>query len=754
MAFRNSAGLIGAAALVSLVLTGCPKKSDTTDGSRVPVRTDSGAFIETNPWQLHTTEVDAVRGNRGIFLGNGLLGATFGAQGVATKDSRSYIAGIYDANETLQIIPNWHTLALPAIPKGADYEQTLDMKRGVLTTRWDDITVTTFISAAQPNLAIIRVDNAEPKLPETIQKNGIKIAYRKLKQLGANSWAIFAQVLRPEDKPILPEPTYQEALQAHQSVWEARWQDKDIEIEGDPEAQQLVHKLLFDLMQSTRVGGTDSVAPETLSSDFYKGHIFWDADVWIFPALLAQHPQLARNILDYRFKTLNAAKANAKAQGYEGADYAWESARSGKETAPGGFSEGRHVTAGVGWSHWQFYLATGDRGWLERKGWPVISAVATYFASRAKKDENGAYHIKKVTGPDELHMGVDDNSYTNAMALQCLRAATSAAEILGKPVPERWHDMVNSMYFARNPETGVYLRSQKDDGKSTKQADGELLLWPARHPMNNDIASKTFDFHAARPIKNGPAMTDSVHALINARLGRSKEADTEFRESYRPFVRGPFLLFSEKRSLDRCVFATGAGGVLQAVYYGFGGLDWSDWNGIAAAKPTLPPSWKKLTITGIAYRGKRWTLTVTPKGKTLVVPGEEATPSPSPSPSLTVADEDRPRRRRRRRTEETPSATAVEGATPDAATGDTNGGEESPRRRRRSRRTEPEGGGGGEQRPTQPEGGQGTGGEGGGGGTGEGGGTGQGNGGGTGAGGENGGGTGAGTGGNGGKTEG
>lgn len=727
MAFRNSAGLIGAAALVALVLTGCPKKSDTdASGARVPVRTDSGAFIETDPWQLRTTEVNAVRGNRGIFLGNGLLGATFGPQGVATKDSKAYVAGLYDANETLLAIPNWHTLALPAIPKGADYEQTLDMKRGVLTTRWDEVVVTTFVSAAQPTLAVIRVDNAEPTLPATIQQGGLKIAYRKLKQLGANSWAIFVQVIRPEDKPIMPEPTYQEALQAHQSVWEARWRDRDIEIEGDPEAQQLVHKLLFDLLQSARVGGTESIAPETLSSDFYKGHIFWDADVWIFPALLAQHPQLARTILDYRFKTLNAAKANAKAQGYEGADYAWESARSGKETAPGGFSEGRHVTAGVGWAHWQFYLATGDKGWLERKGWPVISAVASYFASRAKKDENGTYHIKKVTGPDELHMGVDDNSYTNAMALQCLRAASFAAEILGKNAPAKWNDIINSMYFARNKETGVYLRSAGDDGKpGTKQADGELLLWPARHPMSNDIAAKTFDFHAARPIKNGPAMTDSVHALINARLGRSREADIEFRESYRPFVRGPFLLFSEKRTLDRCVFATGAGGVLQAVYYGFGGLDWSNWNGIAAAKPTLPPSWKKLTITGIAYRGKRWTLTVTPKGKTLVVPGEEATPAPSPSPSLTVADEDRPRRRRRRRTEEPASPTAVEGAAADAAAGTANG-EESPRRRsRRSRRTEPEEGGGGEQRPTQPPTGEGTGGEGtgsGGGGT-EGGGT-------------------------------
>ncbi len=711
MAFCRTTRLSALLALATLGL-GCPKKEPVPEGIRVPVKTDTGAFAETNPWVLHTTEPAASRGSRGIFLGNGLIGATFGAQGVATKDSRAYVAGVYDSYEALAALPNWHALALPPIPKDAEYEQTLDMKRGLLTTRWNDVVVTSFVSAAQPNLAVIRVDNAEPKLPQAILSGGVKVAFRKLRQLGPNSWAIFAQVLRPTDKPLIPEPTYQESLQAHQSVWEARWQDKDIQIEGDPEAQQLVHKLLFDLLQSTRVGGTDSVAPETLSSDFYKGHIFWDADVWIFPALLAQHPQLARNILDYRFKMLAAAKANARAEGYAGADFPWESAKTGKETAPGGFSEGRHVTAGVGWAHWQYYLATGDKNWLEKRGWPVISAVADFFASRAKKDDNGAYHLRKVTGPDELHLGVDDNSYTNAMALQCLRAGTQAAEVLGKNAPEKWNEVINAMFFARNPETGVYLRCAGDDGKpGTKQADGELLLWPARHPMSDDIATKTFDFHVKRPIKNGPAMTDSVHALINARLGRAKEADAEFRESYRPFVRGPFLLYSEKRTLDRCVFATGAGGVLQAVYYGFGGLDFARWNDISAGKPTMPPSWKKLTITGIAYQGKRWTLTVTPKSKTLVVPGEEATPAPSPTPGSarmqlgggrTLTDgETSTRRRRRRRRATTDEAAAATDVAP--ATGDTGGGDEpKPRRRRRSRRvrSESDGGGGGERRPS------------------------------------------------------
>ena len=83
-----------------------------------------------------------------------------------------------------------------------------------------------------------------------------------------------------------------------------------------------------------------SVAPEGLSGDFYKGHIFWDAEVWMFPALLAQHPDLARKLLDYRFEHLAQARAQAAKQGCKGIDFPWESAASGNETAPGGFSEG------------------------------------------------------------------------------------------------------------------------------------------------------------------------------------------------------------------------------------------------------------------------------------------------------------------------------------------------------------------------------------------------------------------------------
>lgn len=570
------------ALLPFLVLAGCPK-SDTPDAPAVPLAratpADTGAFKDLDPWILKTNDPNANRGNHGIYLGNGVLGVTFGANGGADKTSIAFSAGGYDDTENLKPSGQWPSTLHPAPPPGGTYEQTLDLRQGVLTTKQGTTAVTSFVSLANPAICVV---------------NGLQ----------GIEWE-FAKGATPD---------YEKELAAHKAAWAKRWEGRDIVIDGDPEAQQLVHKLMFDLIQSVQPNGTFSVAPEALSGNFYKGHIFWDAEVWMFPALLAQHPDLARSLLEYRFSHLAQAKAIAAKQGLKGADFPWESAMTGNETVQGTFSQERHVTAGIGWAVWQYWLATDDKAWMSVKGWPLLSSIADFWASRATKTARG-WEILKVIGPDELqNTPLDNNAYTNAMAQRCLFAAAEVGKALGKPLNPQWATVANGMYLPKNSD-GVILKCDDDKGKpGTKQADGELLLWPAQLPAAD---ARTFDFHKVRPIKNGPAMTDSVHALIAARLGRAAEAEEEFRASYRPFVRGPFLLFSEKRSLDRCVFTTGCGGVLQAVLYGFGGLDFAHWDAMSKAPVALPKGWKKLEIQGVSYKGKRYTVTVTPQGRTV-----------------------------------------------------------------------------------------------------------------------------------------
>jgi trehalose/maltose hydrolase-like predicted phosphorylase len=633
--------------LSTLVLTGCPSPQTADDGAP-PVtlksgRGDTGAFKETDPWLLTTTDPNANRGNHGIFLGNGYAGATFDAKSGMDNTSVCYVGGFYDRSENLEIVPSWPNTSMPEASAGEPYQQTLDLKKGTLFSNIRAGRVETFLSVSNPHLAVSSItlssEWTEGKAAQSqLQRvtgfsdgkpTEVVIASLDQHPVGTNTTHRYVAIYTSRDIAN-PQKAAQEAVEAaaaqgfdkllerHQAAWQKLWQDADIQIEGDPEAQQLVHKLMFDLLQSTRPGASDSIAPESLSGDFYKGHIFWDAEVWMFPALLAQHPEYARSLLDYRFKHLAAAKVKAKAEGYAGADFPWESASSGKEVAPSGFSKGRHVTAGVGWAHWQYWLATQDREWLKTRGWPVISAIADFWASRAKKNtQTGKWDVLDVYGPDENKGEADNNTYTNAMARYCLLAAAEAAKIVGQPANLKWKTVAANLTLPFDKKGGHYLARQNDEGKATKQADGELVIYPAALPMDGKTAEATFDFNSKRPIKNGPAMTDAMHALIAARLGRAEEAEQAFRDSYRPFVRGPFLLFSEKRSLDRCVFTTGAGGVLQAVIYGFGGLDFSKPGGIIKGKPALPASWKKLTITGIKRGGKRYTLTVTPEKRTL-----------------------------------------------------------------------------------------------------------------------------------------
>ncbi|HZT96066.1 MAG TPA: hypothetical protein VFB34_04430, partial [Chloroflexota bacterium] len=119
--------------------------------------------------------------------------------------------------------------------------------------------------------------------------------------------------------------TFAAALRAHEEAWASLW-TADVEIEGDAEAQQMVRAALFYLWSTVREDDAWSIAPMGLSSLGYNGHIFWDAELWMYPALLATHPNLAKSCLSYREQRLPAARERAASGGYRGARFPWESA--------------------------------------------------------------------------------------------------------------------------------------------------------------------------------------------------------------------------------------------------------------------------------------------------------------------------------------------------------------------------------------------------------------------------------------------
>ena len=601
MRWHAGLGLLGL-----MVLAGCGKQGGNTSKDPKPMP------VQTSPWLFKSTSPADNRGNHGVYLSNGVIGVSLGPFG-PDKSSSAFLAGVYDSDENLLPIPLFDASAAP-YPAIANFEQTLDIEHGTLTTVFTDSSgnkgrIVAFASRADRSLVVFRYEGAAEAFASRVKNlpaisgtfPGIRAGITVSEVKETNGTTVIGRIQSPisplSTKNTVLKP-FATLLSEHQAQWENAWKS-DIIIDGDPEAQRVIHKALFDLRQSAAPKGSNvAIAPEGLAGNFYKGHIFWDADVWMLPALLPFDPDAAADIVGYRNKVKGSATP-------------WEGALTGKERAPSGFSDGRHVIADAGYGA-LLILQTSASETDKAVALRVLMGAADELVKLGFKSGPPS-SFGKVTGPDELNMGVEENAYTNALAKRVLRGATQFTRAAGKQINPRWDVLASELQIPMTPD-GMIAKCKNDDGKKTKQADGELALWPGNATADLDVLAKSFDYHKTRPIKNGPAMTDAIHTLIAARLGRAKEAEENFHDSYKPFVRGPFMLFSEKRSMDRCVFVTGLGGLIQSVVYGYAGLDLSGDKPIATQKPALPATWKKLTLKGIHHRGNRYDVSVESSG--------------------------------------------------------------------------------------------------------------------------------------------
>lgn len=389
-------------------------------------------------------------------------------------------------------------------------------------------------------------------------------------------------------------------LQRHEKEWSKLW-ESDIVIEGDDQSQQDIHSMLYHAYSFVREGSALSVSPMGLSGLGYNGHIFWDADTWVFPVLLVLQPDLARSMVDYRFNMLDAAKRNAFEHGYKGAKYPWESSDSGYEQTPvwaltGPFEH--HITACVALAAWNYYCVTQDIDWLKTRGWPILSATAEFWANRAEKRGDGKYEIKNVVAADEWAENVDNNAFTNAAAKANFRNANAAAKLLGIKINNTWENIAGNLVIERF-DNGVIREHSTYNGEKIKQADVNLLAYPLTEVRNAAQIRKDLEFYEVRvPERNTPAMTQAIFSLLYSRIGDADKAMHFFYDAYRPNLLPPFNVIAETKGGDNPYFITGAGGVLQAVMMGFGGIEITP-KGISQVESVLPKGWKSLTIKGV-----------------------------------------------------------------------------------------------------------------------------------------------------------
>jgi kojibiose phosphorylase len=449
----------------------------------------------------------------------------------------------------------------------------------------------------------------------------------------------------------LASRTYAELLAENKAAWAEFWAAGDVIIEGDNLAQVATRHGLFQL----RIAAPEhdervSIGARSLSGFGYRGHAFWDTETFILPYFIYTQPHLARNLLMYRYHTLSGAQRKAQGNRLQGAQFAWESAETGDEVTPrwvpGPQGEELvriwcgdielHITADVVYALWQYWQLTGDDEFMGGPGAQIVFETARFWESRVEPDRpaQGQFSISDVIGPDEYHDHVDNNAYTNGMVRWHLRMAIQLLDWLRARSPARadelaaqldltparlaqWEQIAANLVFHRDAQTGLieqfdgfFARKEVDwpayavrtksmqallgieganEHQVLKQPDVLLLmvLFPDEYPVAE--LRVNWDYYAPRTDHTyGSSLGPSIHAWAACRLGDPEEA-------YTHFMRAALADIDDVRGNARDgIHAASAGGLWQALAFGFGGLQVE--GDTFRVQAHLPKHWKRLAF--------------------------------------------------------------------------------------------------------------------------------------------------------------
>jgi kojibiose phosphorylase len=444
---------------------------------------------------------------------------------------------------------------------------------------------------------------------------------------------------------VLPDGV-QQAVKNHAEAWHQRWHDADVVVAVDDALQRELRFAEYHLITAANPEDERvSIGARALTGEAYKGHVFWDAEIYMVPFYSLTHPPSARALLMYRYHLLEAAREKARAAGYRGAMFPWESADTGEETTPrfvidpkgqvievlNGDME-NHITCDVAYAVWQYWQTTGDDGFFVSAGAELMLETARFWASRGHEERDGLYHIHRVIGPDEYHDNVDDNAFTNVMASWNMKRGVETAHMLAERWPQKWQELVQRLQITReevdswahladivftgfDPETKLfeqfkgYFKKEPVDLMSyeprssamdvilgheriqqtnvVKQADVVMLLYLLWDQFPNDVRLANFRYYEPRT-GHGSSLSPSMHALMAARLGEMASAEKYLRQA------AEVDLGNNMGNAAGGVHAAAIGGLWQAVVFGFAGVELAPDS--VRFDPHLLSSWRRITF--------------------------------------------------------------------------------------------------------------------------------------------------------------
>ena len=431
-------------------------------------------------------------------------------------------------------------------------------------------------------------------------------------------------------------------LDEHRQAWARRWAQADIEVDGDPDTQLALRFALFHLLSCASTAGEAAVGARGLTGLAYAGHVFWDTDVFVLPALAAVLPEAARSVLEYRLRRLPVSRQNASDRGLPGARFAWESADIGGDVTPGWTRdlEGRvvpihtgehaeHINADVAWAVHHYLEWTGDHGLLDGGGVELVVETARYWLARIRADGNGRGHLYGVVGPDEYHEVVDDNAYTNNLARWHLRwaaelvggrgdhaeaaqfEAAAASLVDGYDPTFGCHEQFAGFWalepvivseIADPPVAADVLLGRERTRRAQVIKQPDVLMLHHLLPESCPPGSLTTDLAFYLPrIAHGSSLSPAICAALVARDGRPDDAME-------------LLDLAARLDLDDLTATTAGGlhlatmgGLWQAVVYGFAGI--RPGPGGLHVDPHLPSRWNELRVR-VHFRGEPVHITV------------------------------------------------------------------------------------------------------------------------------------------------
>ena len=453
------------------------------------------------------------------------------------------------------------------------------------------------------------------------------------------------------------EEGFERELGLQREVYARMWEEADIRIKGDFDLNRAIRFNVFHLMSTANDHDERiNVGAKLLHGEEYGGHAFWDTELFMLPFFSWVFPHTAGNLESYRYHLLNAARENAAKNGYQGAQYPWESADDGTEQCPDWTIEPdgtcyrcyvavyeHHVTAAVAYGIYDYVKITGDVDFLLEKGTEILIETARFWASRCQyNQEKDRYEIRQVTGPDEWHEPVDNNLYTNYLAQWNLGYVKELLEKLEKEYPAdygrivekvglkpeesvRFEEIHKKMYLPRKEGTRLMeqfegyfnlheVLIEKYDANDwpvrpealkkyktsqtqiIKQADVVMLLHLMGDVFDQETQKVNYEYYEKRTL-HGSSLSPSIYAIMGLKVGDPGRA-------YRYLRRAAFIdLLNLQKNTREGIHAANAGGVWQTVVFGFAGLS-IDEKGTLDICPHMPKEWEGLSFR--VHHGGAW----------------------------------------------------------------------------------------------------------------------------------------------------